>query len=94
MYDKNTSPLIRDNDMSSLKVPTDCCVTVYADEGYAGESRTFCENEPWLGTYGWNDKVSSIKIEQGMSHRNFNSRLWVYDGPCKEDTSESQIHAS
>jgi hypothetical protein len=48
--------------ISSMKVPNGLKVTVYADGGYRGDSRTFYGDQYCFGS-DWNDKISSIVVE-------------------------------
>jgi Beta/Gamma crystallin len=42
-------------------------VTVYADPNFSGHSASFRDDTPNLGSYSWNDKISSIRIPSGES---------------------------
>merc|ERR1711962_648634 len=56
--------------VSSLKVPTGCCVTIYDKKSYGGKSRKFCKNTKFVGTW-WNKKISSIQVQRvsgGSTH--------------------------
>ena len=55
---------VKRNVMSSLKLRSGCCVQVFSDYKYGGESKTVCKNTNWIGR-AWNDKVSSVKIFVG-----------------------------
>ena len=37
-----------------------CCVIVFEDVNYQGNSRVFCSDEADLTRHGWNDKISSF----------------------------------
>ena len=39
--------------------------TVYADPNFSGQSVSFRNDMPNLGSAGWNDKISSIRIPSG-----------------------------
>ena len=64
-YTENTPHLRRNNDMSSLKVSSGCCVILFKDFNYGGKSRRVCHDLSFkeLGN-AWNDRASSIKLEQ------------------------------
>lgn len=60
-------PFFRNDDISSLKVPAGVTVTLYEHTGFRGDSLQFNGGDngqtfAHLGDYGWNDKVSSVKI--------------------------------
>jgi hypothetical protein len=40
-------------------------VTVYADPDFSGHSASFRDDTPNLGSYSWNDRISSIRIPNG-----------------------------
>ena len=65
MYVENTSLLTRNDDLSSLKVTAGCCVILYKDGDYKGDSKKVCKDLDYneLGDE-WNDQVSSIVIEK------------------------------
>lgn len=47
--------------VSSIKVPDGCALTVYENNNYGGSSRTYPSGKhKWVGD-GWNDKISSAK---------------------------------
>jgi hypothetical protein len=48
--------------ISSLKVPSGMKITVYADGGFRGESRTFYGDQYCFGS-DWNDRISSVVVE-------------------------------
>ena len=54
---------IGNDQLSSLKVPKGIKVTLYEHGGFAGRSKSFTEDTPWVGD-DFNDVTSSIKIEQ------------------------------
>ena len=69
VYTRSSTSVTPDNGMSSLKVSEGCCVIIYEDVNYGGNSKKICKNMHW--DQDWNDKVSSLKIEsptQGRSH--------------------------
>ena len=59
----NTPRLRRNDDMSSLKVSSGCCVVLFQDTEYGGKSKKVCND---LSSFGreWNDRVSSVKLER------------------------------
>merc|ERR1712013_890455 len=54
---------VRHNDrMSSLKVPTGCCLTIYEHYNFGGRNHRYCsQNVGFVGGW-WNDRVSSLKV--------------------------------
>ena len=58
--------LYYNDDMSSLTVSQGCCVILYKDINYGGDSRKVCSNmkQSQLGEE-WNNVVSSIKFTNG-----------------------------
>ena len=40
-------------------------ITVFADPNYSGQSASFRDDMPNLVSFGWNDKISSIRIPNG-----------------------------
>ncbi|NEQ28825.1 MAG: hypothetical protein F6K28_59715 [Microcoleus sp. SIO2G3] len=54
---------IGNNKLSSLKVPVGLKVTLYADGGFKGKSKTFTSDARWVGD-DFNDLTSSIKVSQ------------------------------
>ena len=55
---------IRNDDLSSLRVFNGYKVTLYADAGFTGKSTVYTKNSACLSNAGWNDIVSSLKIEK------------------------------
>jgi hypothetical protein len=51
--------------VGSLKVPEGLRVTIYEETGFAGRSRSFIEDTPWVGE-DFNIIPSSIKVEQNL----------------------------
>ena len=75
MYVENTSQLTRNDDLSSLKVTPGCCVILYKDGDYKGDSKKVCKDLD-IDDLGdeWNDQVSSIVIQkrtEGNAEKNF-----------------------
>jgi hypothetical protein len=67
-YYQNRVSLYRDNDLTSIKVHgAGCCATVYWDKKYRGNRNNFCGNSYNVGST-WNDKASSIRINQPGCH--------------------------
>jgi hypothetical protein len=62
-YTGDASRVKRNDDMSSLKVGGGCCVVVYVDRNFGGRSQRYCKSTKFVGSL-WNDKVSSIKVEE------------------------------
>ena len=54
----------KDNDISSLKIVGDYEVTLYRDDNFQGGSYTTTSNVRNFVKIGWNDTVSSIKVEK------------------------------
>jgi len=50
----------RNDDMSSLKLPANCCVALYEHYNFGGKVLKVCADTKWIGK-AWNDKVSSLK---------------------------------
>lgn len=53
---------LKDNDMSSLKVTPGFKVTIYEDDNFNGNSKSYTASESNVGAE-WNDKMSSLKVE-------------------------------
>lgn len=53
---------VADNGITSFSIPDGVTITVYDNPDFTGTSKTFTSNTSWLAD--WNDKISSIKIEQ------------------------------
>jgi hypothetical protein len=49
--------------LSSLKVPSGMKVTLYEQEGFKGEAKTFAEDTPWIGD-DFQNTILSIKVER------------------------------
>jgi Beta/Gamma crystallin len=54
---------IGNDELSSIRIPPGIKVTVYEHADFTGDSRTFYGSSSCLAPMGWNDRVSSIKIE-------------------------------
>ncbi len=54
---------IVNDDISSVKVPAGRTVTMYKDDNFAGTSKVFTANQADFATIGFNDVVSSIKVQ-------------------------------
>ena len=61
-YDINTL-VIGNDQLSSLKVPSGMAVTLYEHGGFAGRTKTFTQDTPWVGD-DFNDITSGIKVEK------------------------------
>ena len=53
---------LKDNDMSSLKVTPGFKVTIYEEDNFSGNSKSYTASESFVGG-DWNDKMSSLKVE-------------------------------
>ena len=67
VYTRSSTSVTPDNGMSSLKVSDGCCVIIYEDVNYGGNSKKICKSMDWDAD--WNDKVSSLKIESPTQGR-------------------------
>lgn len=52
---------IGNDQLSSLKIPAGMIVTLYADSGFSGASKTFTADTPYVGD-DFNDQTSSIRV--------------------------------
>lgn len=48
--------------ISSIQVPAGYAVTVYEGQKLTGNNRTFTSSVPNLSAYGWNDRISSVRV--------------------------------
>ena len=55
---------IRDNDLSSLRLFNGFKATLYDNPDLSGASASYAGNDDCLAPEGWNDRVSSLKIEK------------------------------
>ena len=55
--------LLNDN-ISSIEVNKGYQLTIYEHGDFKGKSVTITSDQPNLGDLGWNDKISSIKVEK------------------------------
>lgn len=55
---------IRNDDLSSMRVPTGYYVTVYEHAGFKGKSKTFSGNDTCFVNDGFNDIISSIIVSK------------------------------
>ena len=62
-YDRKNLTL-GDNVLSSLKISEGMKVTLYDRENFQGQSKSFTEDMPNMTTYDFDNKTSSIKVEQ------------------------------
>lgn len=64
-YDKGDLGDVGNNNLTSLYVPAGYKLTLYKDSEFSGESRTFTGEIyiAHLSEYGFNDRVSSFKVE-------------------------------
>jgi len=60
-YSGNVNKVARNDDMSSLKLPANCCVNLYEHYNFGGKVKRTCASTKWIGGE-WNDKVSSLKV--------------------------------
>lgn len=59
---------ILNDDISSIKVSDGYKVIAYWDSNFSGASTVFTSNNSCLVNIGWNDQISSLKIEALSSH--------------------------
>ena len=64
-YTSDAAQVKRNNDASSFKLKSGCCLEIFDTANFHGKSKEFCNSIGWLGSYGWNDKLSSFKLYQG-----------------------------
>ena len=55
---------IRNDDLSSLRIFNGYKVTLYAEPDFSGKSVSYTRNDACLFDAGWNDTVSSLKVEK------------------------------
>ena len=58
----------KNNDLSSIRISPGYKVTLYRDDNFQGTSYQLTSARSDFGKIGWNDKVSSLKVEQ-LDHR-------------------------
>lgn len=58
---------VLNNDISSIKVTAGYKVTLYQDDNFGGSTLVLTGNDDCLADNGWNDVVSSIKVESNTS---------------------------
>jgi beta-glucanase (GH16 family) len=56
---------VRNDDLSSIKVPWGYKVTMYADDNFSGATKVVNGDTSYVGN-DWNDRVSSIKVEKAL----------------------------
>ena len=61
----------KNDDLSSLKVPSGYKVTLYWDDNFTGKTKEFTSDTSYVGNE-WNDQMSSIKIE------NIGRKAYIY----------------
>lgn len=55
---------IKNDDLSSLRVPRGYSITLYSDENFRGSSKTFYNSVDCLSRSGWNDRTSSVRVNR------------------------------
>ena len=55
---------VRNDDLSSIRVPRGYTVTIYEHDGFQGQYRTLTQSDECLINSGFNDKISSISVSQ------------------------------
>jgi hypothetical protein len=63
-----------DDQISSLKVGPDTCVTLYQHASYGGNYKSYCNDILDLAAFGMNDLVSSVRTYPSVGW------LWLYTG--------------
>jgi len=69
--DISVVPAGTNDQISSIRVFGNVEVTVYKDGGFRGSSRRFTSNMNNLGTAGWNDRISSFRVDERSSNGNW-----------------------
>jgi hypothetical protein len=64
--------------ISSIAVFGDAEVVVYKDASFLGASRRFTGDAPDLGADGWNDRISSFRVETRFTRGNGRTRVPTY----------------
>lgn len=59
---------VRNDDVSSIKVPSGWSVTLYEHDNYSGASLTKTSDDSTLVDDSWNDRISSVKITRGTTN--------------------------
>merc|ERR1711964_199824 len=75
---------IKNDDLSSIKVPAGKCVTLYQHAHYRGKSWKICGaravkcfvHHKMLGSTTWNDQVSSIRVSNKVASSTRRRRFW------------------
>jgi len=62
---------IGNDKLSSIQIPSGMKVTVYEDENFRGNSKTFTANVPCLDS-NWNDMTSSLVVESSTTSGTYN----------------------
>jgi hypothetical protein len=78
-WEDNNMRLIRDNDMSSLRLKLGCCVLLYKGRNRSGDKKKVCSSVSMSELSGWNDKVSSLSFERERCYAEF-FELGNYNG--------------
>lgn len=55
---------VRNDDVSAVRVPAGFRVTLYEHTGFVGKSRVLTQSEGCLVGAGWNDILSSVRVER------------------------------
>ena len=64
-YTESKAAVTRDNDASSFKLQTGCCIELFDEKNFGGKRKTLCESTQFCTNTGcdwWNDKISSFKL--------------------------------
>ena len=64
-------PTGTNDEISSLRIFGHVEVTVFKDGNFRGSSRRFTANMSNLGTAGWNDRISSFRVDERSSQGNW-----------------------
>lgn len=65
----------KNDDLSSLKVPSGYKVTLYWDDNFSGATKVVTGDTSYIGN-DWNDKVSSIKVEKNINTKS--GDIYIY----------------
>ncbi|AEF55307.1 beta and gamma crystallin [Marinomonas posidonica IVIA-Po-181] len=96
------SPFLMNDSLTSLKVPEGCSVVLYKDTDFRGSSLELGAGEHYLGHYGFNDLVSSMKIRRAnleLIGIEYTSQEEIYagrpisiSGSCISKSSVDQVY--
>ena len=65
----------KNDDLSSVKVPSGYKVTLYWDDNFSGSTKVLTGDTSYVGS-DWNDKASSIKVERNVNTTSGN--IYIY----------------